>query len=607
MTLSSIVSLKSAMVFPVLVIFWLHPVRSQDAKKADSLLLILQSEDYTGKKEVVLLADIAHYHPSLDSSILFANKSLKKAIELGAPILKAEAFEIISHKERKLGNNAKSFQASFQALQIYESLGLSERQAASYTQLANNHMSDQNYQLAISYLKKAIGIYEVLNKNYKLNYSILNLGEMYRLEGDLDSAVTSFKDVLSRNKTLNDDIAQGYSLGNLGMVYNNLDSLGLAKTHLIDAIAILMELQDVYSSSVYLAELGDVFKKEGNLIVAEQKFLEALGMAQEAGLKEQVRDFSLKLAQSNEIKQEYAKALQYQKLFQAYQDSMVNKTNIQKIERLKAGYEIDKRESQIGLLNEINIGQKYFLWVLTGGILISLILLYLLYIGNKKIKSANISLSSQKELITIREQEKALLLQELNHRVKNNLQMISSLLSLQSRELKGHPALESVVAGKQRVEALSLVHRKLYQEGLDTRVMIKEYIEELVLGLFHGYGASFTPEFEIDDISIHVDMAVPMALIMNEVIVNALKYAYRDIAYPTLKIRIEQESSNRLRIQVIDNGIGFASIEMEKDNSFGLKLIHSLVEQLEGTIQKLENHGTHWNMNLKIATFNSTL
>ncbi|MBO0323646.1 histidine kinase [Muricauda sp. CAU 1633] len=575
-------------------------MHSQNAKIVDSLLQILKSKNYSGKKEVVLLADIAHYHPSLDSAVFFANKSIKKAIELGEPVLEAEALEIISHKERKLGNNVKSFQASFQALQIYEAMGLTERQAASYTQLASNYMSDQNYQESIFYLKKARGIYETLNQSQRLNYTVLNLGEMYRLKGHLDSAETCFKYVLKMNKILNDKVAQGYSLGNLGMVYNDLDNLEKSKEHLLAGINILLGLQDVYSSSVYLAELGKVYKKEDSLIKAEHKFMEAVDMARAAGLKEQVRDFSLNLVNLYEQRHEFDKALQYQKLFQVYQDSMVNKANIQKIEQLKAGYEIDKRESEIGLLSEINQGQKYFLWALTGGVLISLLFIYLLNVGNKKIKTANIELLAQKTLISKREQEKELLLKELNHRVKNNLQMISSLLSLQSHELKGYPAQESVVSGKQRVEALSLVHRKLYQEGLDTCVMIKEYIEELVLGLFHGYDASFTPEIKIDDISIHVDTAVPIALIVNEVTVNALKYAYVETASPVFKITIKKEHPNRLRIQVIDNGIGFMPTATGKGSSYGLKLVHSLVQQLEGTIQKLGKNGTHWNMNLKI-------
>jgi two-component sensor histidine kinase len=408
----------------------------------------------------------------------------------------------------------------------------------------------------------------------------------------LDSAKTSFEHTLKLNKTLNNNIIQGYSQGNLGMVYSDQDELLLAKKNLIEAIKILKPLGDNYSVSIYLSELGKVYKKEGENNTAEDTFLEALSIAKKAGLKEQIRDFSMLISNFYEINGQYSKALEYQKLFQTYQDSLVNKENIRKIEQIKSGYEIDKRESEIVLLNTININQKK--WVISLAFVISLLLLfaYLLFKGNKKFKLANDNLSKQ-------EKEKALLLRELNHRIKNNLQMISSLLNLQSHELTGHPAKEAIIAGKHRVEALSLVHRKLYQEDLDTRVVLKDYVEELVLGLFHGYDTTFKPNFKIENISVSLDTAVPLALVINEIIINSLKYAFVNIQKPVLKIIISN-SDGYLNIEIIDNGIGFDQSKAEKNNSFGIKLIYSLIEQLEGEIQKLESeNGTHWRMKIK--------
>jgi two-component sensor histidine kinase len=291
--------------------------------------------------------------------------------------------------------------------------------------------------------------------------------------------------------------------------------------------------------------------------------------------------------------------LHYQKVYQVYQDSLVNKANIQKIEQLKSGYEIDKRESEIGLLNTINTNQRYVVVLLGMGVLSLVLFVYLLYRGNSRIKKTNSKLESQKKVIAKREEEKALLLRELNHRVKNNLQMISSLLNLQSRELTGHPAKEAILAGRYRVEALSLVHRKLYQEGPDTRVLIKEYMEELVLGLFHGYGAKFNPDFKISNISVPIDAAVPLALIVNELTINALKYAYTSTSNPTFKIQILSTKEDSLDLEFIDNGEGFIDILDNNSHSFGIKLIYSLVEQLEGSIEKLNGQGTHWRIHVK--------
>ncbi len=574
---------------------------SQNIKKSDSLLHILKTGTFSKEKHFKLLADIAFNHPDMDLALGFAKQSLNLAIEIKSPILQAEAWEEISHLENKLGNNSQSLKASLNALKTYKLLDMVESQAAVYTQISNNYISNKNYDEAINYLKKAIHIYVNSNniKNHAL--TILNLGEVYRLKGYLDHAATTFRKVLELNEALNDATIKGYAKGNLGMVYNSQNKLDSAKTYLNASITNLNSLKDYYATSIYINELGIVYNKETKYQNAEDNFLRAFTMAEKTGLKEQVRDFSAQLSTFYEKRQHYSKALKYQKVFQVYQDSLVNKENIQKIEQLKAGYEIDKRESEISMLYTINSNQKNWVITLCIGLFLLILFIYLLHTSNKKIKTANITLSNQKNIITKREQEKVMLLRELNHRIKNNLQMISSLLNLQSHELAGHPAKEAIIAGKHRVEALSLVHRKLYQENLDTRIMLKDYIEELVLGLFHGYDASFKPSFKIDNVSVSLDIAVPLALIVNEIIINALKYAYPSIDKPKLKL-IMLENKNSLNIQIIDNGTGFNTTDTKKSNSFGIKLIYSLIEQLQGVIKKLDSkNGTHWKMSIKIA------
>ncbi len=573
---------------------------AQSTKKADSLGEILQQKQLTQSERSRLLSLRAYHHQVVDTSLALARQALKIAQEIDSPLLQAAAWEEISHIERRLGNNSVSLEASLKSLGIYESLGLKERAAASYSQLASNFISDGEYNVAIDYLKKAKRIYSDSDSSGNQILTILNLGEAYRLAGYLDSAATCFQETLERNRTIKNDIVQGYSLGNLGMVYATQNKLEPARDNLKEAIAILKPLGDDYSTSVYLAELGGIYRKEGHGNLAEEKLLEAYQMALSAGLKEQIRDFSRLLSDLYEGQENFDKALWYQRLYQVYQDSLVNRENIRKIEQIKAGYEIDKRETEIQLLNLTNSNQKRTVLIMAIGLILLLSLAYLLFKVNKKINKANVELSFQKEIISEREQEKALLLKELNHRVKNNLQMISSLLNLQGRELKDHPAQEAILMGRNRVEALSLVHRKLYQEGLETRIMLKEYVEELVLGLCHGYDAPLQPDMEIVDTSVSVDIAVPIALIINETIVNALKYAYVDIENPKLSV-VVRRVDQWLEIEIRDNGIGFTELEVAKNNSFGLKLMTSLIHQLEGSIEKRIGSGTHWSMKMRVA------
>ncbi len=570
-------------------------------KKVDSLLTILKSEYLPKNEQASILIDIAFFHPNNQIALDYAKKSLKLSEKINSSILQAHALEQISDLEMKLGFNNLSISASLRALKIHKELKSKDGQAFCYNNLAMCFYFDHDYKTAITYFKKAIDNYSGIDQRKKASI-ILNLGEIYRELGQLDSAKIHFQKSLIQNKTLNNQPLQGYALGNLGMVYNSENKLVDAKKNLNEAIAILSKLNDPYSTSTYIATLGQVYQKENKKKLAEKKLIEAYQMAKKNSLKDEIRNFSKMLAELYEETAQYPKALKYQKLFQIYQDSLVNKDNIKKLEQIKAGYEIDKRETEISLLNTINKNQKKWMLSLIFGLSLLTLLSYLLYRGNLKAKRSNKLLAEQKEVISKREQEKALLLRELNHRVKNNLQMISSLLNLQSNKLSGHPAQEAIITGRQRVEALSLVHRKLYQEGVDTRIHVKEYISELILGLFHGFDANFEPEFNIADVNVNIDAAIPLALIVNEIVINALKYAYAEITDPALKVHIQPAGEKHLSIQISDNGIGFKDIDAsKKTNSLGLKIINSLVQQLDGSIQKTINNGTHWKMEVKVG------
>ncbi len=561
---------------------------SQEKKSIDSLIKVLNNAELTQLEKAKLLSKIAYDHPSPSESLIYANQSLSLATELNDQILQAEAWEEISHVERRLGNNTRSFEAALKALNIYENKELFERQSASYVQIASNYITDEDYPTAITYLNKAKKAYKETGNDWNLALTMINLGEAYRLYNQLDSAAIYFKKAIELNNAQQNDIILGYASGNLGMVYGKVGKIREAKDNLEMSISILSELGDSYSTSVYMAELGSIYKQEKEYSTAETKYHEALAIAKQANLKEQIRDVSALFSSLYEEQKIYNKALIHQKQFQIYQDSLINKKNIQQIEQLKAGYEIGQRETEILRLNEIGTNRKRLTIGLFIGICLLSLFLYLLYRTNN-------SLSQQKELIAKREKEKALLLRELNHRVKNNLQLISSLLNLQSIELSGHPAKEALVTGQYRVEALSLVHRKLYQEGVESKVELKEYVEELVLGLFHSYNINFAPEIKVAPITLGIDTAIPIALIINELVTNAIKYAFNNNKNPSLEVMITKVN-DAIKLEIIDNGPGFTSEEQAKSNSLGIKLVTSLATQLCGELNKIEHQGTHWKL-----------
>ena len=176
--------------------------------------------------------------------------------------------------------------------------------------------------------------------------------------------------------------------------------------------------------------------------------------------------------------------------------------------------------------------------------------------------------------------------------------MVTSLLSLHARQLKGHPAAEALMAGKYRVEALTLIHQKLYRDDIDTKIDIKDYIEELSQNLVMNFGQQFHLELKLNSLIMKIDKAIPLGLIINELVTNSLKYGAIENAFPVLAIGINNEEQH-VNITIEDNGRGLPdNFDFRKSDSFGLKLVHSLVKQLGGAIDCKSDKGTHWTLTL---------
>ena len=168
-----------------------------------------------------------------------------------------------------------------------------------------------------------------------------------------------------------------------------------------------------------------------------------------------------------------------------------------------------------------------------------------------------------------------MLVKEIHHRVKNNLQVVSSLLNLQSRFEQDDTVLQAINTGKYRVQSMSLLHQSLYLNEDLNSIHIKKYFEDLAKSIVKGYplfGKEVKLELDIEDIQLDVDTVVPLGLIANELITNSLKYAYDDIEDCKLDFSIK-EADGMIRLIVKDNGQGIKFTELpEKSNSLGIAI-----------------------------------
>lgn len=210
------------------------------------------------------------------------------------------------------------------------------------------------------------------------------------------------------------------------------------------------------------------------------------------------------------------------------------------------------------------------------------------------------------EIIKSSLMEKEILLREIHHRVKNNLQVISSLLSLQSETFKDATTKKAFQESQSRIKSIAIVHEKLYQTKNFSSVNFKEYISTLAKELLRSFGKiaeKTTIEFEIDDISLDVEHAIPCGLIINELISNSLKYAFPEDVLSErtglITVKMNSDDSGNIRLIISDNGIGIPpEVDIRENKSLGLHLVHILSEgQLKGKVSLSRENGTSFEIN----------
>lgn len=231
-----------------------------------------------------------------------------------------------------------------------------------------------------------------------------------------------------------------------------------------------------------------------------------------------------------------------------------------------------------------------------------LVVLGLLYNGYRLKKKNNHQLTVQKQEIDNKNThlqqlvvEKEWLLKEINHRVKNNLQIVMSLLNNQCFYMQDAQALLAIQESQHRVHSISLIHKKLYQGDNIGTIHMPDYISELVQYLKESFSPIHNIRFEtlIEDIHLDVSQAVPLGLILNEAITNCFKYAFPQSMAGTILISLSKPSSERLRLEISDNGVGLPKdFKTSPIGSLGMSMMEGLTDDLGGHWQLESTAGT---------------
>ena len=490
----------------------------------------------------------------------------------------------------------KSLETSFGALSMLERRAPDRVLASCYNTIGVVYEKTNDYQDALSYYYKALTVRRQIGYLNGVGQSYNNIGEVYMNLSQYDSALANFLLALDIKRSTGDQGAAASTLSNIGATLIGLGKPAQAEVYLRESLALKNESRDREGMAVTLNSLAEAKLMIGDLPAAEAYLAEADPIIREAGALNELKiNLELKTRLYKQRK-DYARAFQYAEALIVIKDSLLTSEKAEQLQNMQIRYETEKREQQIALLEQSNrarlaeIEVKQF-WIYG----LALTILFIAIIGALVYKNLRTARSHR------RQQE--MLWKELNHRVKNNLQILSSIFTLQVQQQTDKAVLQAMKSGEGRVNAMALIHKKLYSDNESLDIKIREYIGELVQYLVHSYGfdqKQLRLSVQVEEIHLDVDKVIRIGLIVNELVSNAFKYAYSGQEAPSLEVRISQNAKD-IHVEIKDNGTGVPdSFDIESAQSFGLRMIRVFTRELRGKLAVRNQNGACFTLNIPI-------
>ncbi len=553
------------------------------------------------------VANFLLFNGKSDSAYIQIQKANSLISEKDDPILKSSILTTLGGYYKQKGNVTKAIATLLEAKHILDNVSpkqlskdeafkLKGKKLVLHNTLANFYNQMEDYSAAIKYYDLAFKSTQELGSQMYGAIVLSNKGDLLSNTGNYQEAL----EVLRQAKDLKlKSNAPKRSLAitevTIGTAYRKLGMLNNALKSYNRAYNLFNEVNNTSGIANTLFERGKLYNQLGKYPLAKKDCEKAKKLALELGDLDFQKNACQCLFNAYKELDDYKNSLANYELFVAAKDSVFNEKNIKKITQLQMQYDFDKQQTAQKLKTQKTEQQRklFLIFAVSGFIIIGLLSFFF-------IKNRNKNIQISKAL-----NDKEILLKEIHHRVKNNLQVVSSLLSLQQMQTKDQAANQALEEGRNRVKAMALIHQNLYQDENLVGVNTKQYIERLVANLVNTYKTNnkkITVKTDIEPVKLDVDTITPLGLIINELISNALKYAFKESDSGTITISLKKEKDT-LTVSVSDNGIGLPkNFSYQNSESLGYKLIHSFSQKLQAKLNvSSSNQGTK--ITLKINNF----
>jgi two-component sensor histidine kinase len=503
----------------------------------------------------------------------------------------------------------KALEYYHKSFKIQEEIGDKEGIANSLNNIGYVYHNQGDIPKALEYYHKSLKIQEEIGDKEGIAISLNNIGVIYRSQGDIPKALEYYHKSLNIQEEIGNKLGIARSLDNIGMIYNNQEDIPKALTYFHKSLKIQEEIGDKEGIATSLNNIGNIELKKGNasgIAAAKQYLLKALEIAQEIGYPELISKASSNLSKVYEKQGKGMDALEMHKLHIKMRDSINNEATQKASIEQGAKYEYEKvqavkdaeHEKQLAIEKEAKAKQQVITSATAGGL--GLVAIFLLFVMNrlKVTRKQKVVIEEQNIELAKKNTEKEYMMKEIHHRVKNNLQVVSSLLRFQSIEIDDPKIVSMFENCQNRILSMASVHEQLYQSENLMEIPIDKHLLSLVTDLIKDYNidTEIEPVINVESIDMGIKTLIPLGLIINEIVSNAIKHAFINRKKGILTISLRRIDEIRFELTIKDDGVGYQD---SNSQGLGLELIEIFTQQLDASIEKRIKNGTFYKIIFK--------
>tara|TARA_B100000809_G_scaffold74463_1_gene72211 strand:+ start:445 stop:2307 length:1863 start_codon:yes stop_codon:yes gene_type:complete len=587
--------------------------------KIDSLYGIVENskEDTSVAKAYYELSDIL-YTVNLDTILFFCNKAndiikinLAKSISDSHKKvffkIQANCYNNIGYVYKKHGDIPKALEYYHSALLTNEKLGNQMGIANLLNNIAVIYESQNDIEKALEYYENSLELFRAINYKKGIATTLNNIGIIYRnFKGKKEKALEYYLEALEIRIKINDKNGIPNSLNNLGYAYLGLNELDKALKYFKESLYLREQLNYKLGIVNSLINIGNVYYNSGDLINAKIYATRTLKISQEEGSPLYIGRASLLLKKIYKKNNNPIAELKMFELYVKMRDSLDNINNKKTVYKQQLQYKYEKQkalddketESQLAIAEEKKQKQKVVMLVVSIGLILFLLFTVFLYKRWKITRNQKKIIEIQNEELAKKNTEKEYMMKEIHHRVKNNLQVVNSLLKFQSNEIDDPKIVSMFKNCQNRILSMASVHEQMYRSENLMEIPIDKHLFSLVTDLIKDYNidTEIEPVINVESIDMGIKTLIPLGLIINEIVSNSIKHAFINRKKGILTVSLRRIDEIRLELITKDDGIGYHD---SISQGLGLELIEVFTQQLDGRIEKNIKNGTKYKIIFK--------